>query len=150
MKNKTIAERIDFIINLVFTYLEVTVAFILVFLMISYSVNTLHLQKDNHSTMLGYMFIISAFLSFHIYIAMTFFTKNILKHKQPKIYIIHLMGAFLSAYLIVMGILDLQTDHYPEENYVHFGNNLIIMGLIGILFSQWRYKISKRKEGNQS
>jgi len=149
MKNKTIEEIIVSMVDLFFTYLEVIVAFFVIFVMITYGIGILQTQKENHFLLQGYMLIISAYMSFHIYLLFELFIKKMLKHNQPKKSVIHLMGTFLSAYIIVMGILDLQTEHFPEENYIYFGSNLIVMGLIGIFFAQWRYKKIKQKEDNQ-
>jgi len=150
VKNKSTEKIILLISDFFFTYLEVFVAFFVIFVMITYGIDILQTQKADYFLLQGYMLIISAYVSFFIYLFLAFFIKKILKHNQPKKYVIHLMGAFLSAYIIVVGILDLQTEHFPEENYIYFGSNLIIMGLIGILFAQWRYKKIKIKEGNQS
>ena len=146
MKNKTTEEKILLIFDFFFTYLEVMVACFVVFIMISSGIDILKEQKQNHFQLQGYIVIVSVYISFFISISFFSFMKNILKFKQPKKSVIYLIGMILSSYLIVAGILDLQTAHYPEENYIYFGNNLILLGILGILYAQWRYKINKRKE----
>jgi magnesium-transporting ATPase (P-type) len=146
MKNKTTEEKILLLSDYFFTYLEASVALFVVFVMIDYGINTLHIQNKPHFLLQGYMFILIAYISFFITLSFFSFTKKIFKHKQPKKSVIHLMGMVLPVYLVIEGILDLQTEHFPEENYIYFGKNLIIIGVLGILYGQWRYKINKRKE----
>jgi len=146
MEKKTTEEKILLISDYFFTYLEAIIGLFVVFVMINYGVGMLHVQNEAHFLLQGTMFILSAYISFFISVFYFSFIKKIFKHKQPKKSVIHLMGMVIPVYLIIEGILDLQTEHFPEENYIHFGKNLIIIGILGILYGQWRYKINKRKE----
>jgi len=146
MKNKTIEEKILLISDLFFTYLEVILTCFVVLIMISYGIDKLQAQKENHFLLQWSIFIVSVYISFFTSILFLMFVKKIFKHKQPKKSIIHIIGIFIPAYLIAAGIMDLQTAHYPEENYIYFGKPLIVIGILGIFYAQWRYKINKRKE----
>ncbi|HIP20707.1 MAG TPA: hypothetical protein EYG70_06250 [Sulfurimonas sp.] len=51
---------------------------------------------------------------------------------------------FLAAVFIVYGILDLQSMHYPEENYQPIGWLLIGVGVGLGIWAQWSF-VRKRK-----
>ena len=146
MKNKTTEEKILLISDLFFTYLEVIITCFVVLVMISYGIDKLQAQKENYFLLKWLIFIVSVYISFFITVFFYTSVKKIFKHKQPKKTVIHMIGSMIPAYFIVTGIIDLQTEHYPEENYIYFGKPLIIIGILGILYAQWRYKIHKRKE----
>ncbi len=147
MNNNTIEKKIESVVNIIFTYLEMSVATIVTLLFISYGTDVLQEQKENNYLALGYMIIVSGYLSFYLYFVLIVVpTKKILKHNRPKKSIVHLVATFLATYVIAIGILDLQKEHYIEDKYVYFGSSLILIGIVGVLFSQWRYKIIKRKE----
>jgi len=146
MKNKTTEEKILLISDYFFTYLEVIIVTFVILVIISVGIDILKTQKQDHFLLQGYMLIVSIYISFFITVFFYTSVKKIFKHKQPKKSLIHMAGSLIPAYLIVTGIIDLQTEHFPEENYIYFGKPLIIIGILGIVYAQWRYKINKRKE----
>ena len=146
MKNKTTEEKILLISDYFFTYFEVVVGLFVVLVMTNYSIEMIKVQKEAHFLFLGTIFIVSIYISYFVVVLYTSFLKKITKREQPKKSVIYLMSMILSMYIILEGIIDLQTAHFPDENYIYFGKNLIIIGILSIVYAQWRYKINKRKE----
>jgi len=52
---------------------------------------------------------------------------------------------FLAAVFIVYGILDLQSMHYPEENYQYMGWYVISIGMGLGIWAQWEFKRKVKK-----
>jgi len=148
MKNKTTEEKILLISDYVFKYLETFAAVLATFFILSYGIGILQNQTSMKKIYEGYFFLSMGIFSIFFYPLFLSFMNKIFKREQPNKYLKYYTLALFSMYLIVTGIIDLQTTHYPEENYVYFGKTLIVIGILGILYAKWRYKINKRKENN--